>query len=667
MTETQPNKKKKWFKRPKKKETVTETTGEQTAESNTVKAEKENQPAKQARQPRQAKQNKDTKPNKEANPQQPQKAKKEPKPEAKQQAKQSARKQQSPRQQHKTRPQAAKPNNLPTASDGEKIKIIPLGGMKEIGKNLNIIEYRDEILILDCGLSFPDDEMLGIDIVIPDMSYLVKNQHKIKGIVITHGHEDHIGAIPFLLKQINVPIYGTRLTLGLLEVKFKEHRLGNVKMTRVERHQTYQLGQFKVEFIRVSHSIPDASAIAITTDLGTILHTGDFKIDYTPVDGQVMDLHRFAQLGEEGVLMLMADSTNSERPGSTISEQTGAKSMENAFMNCKSRIIVATFSSNVHRLQMIVNTAVKFNRKVVINGRSMLNVFAVATELGVMDVPDGALIDIKEMNRYRDDQLLLITTGSQGEPMAALSRMSAGDHRQLEILEGDLVIFSASPIPGNEKTISRVINQLFERGADVIYDSVAEVHTSGHACQEELKLMHKLIKPKYFIPVHGEYRHLKQHANLAIRLGMDEENIFTMQNGDVLEFDREECKHVGTVQAGPIFVDGLGVGDVGSIVMRDRKHLAEDGLMVVVLTMDRKESKVVSGPDIISRGFVYVRESEDLMEEAREVVQKSLDNMEQKGVKEWSQLKNGIRDSLKDFLYRKTQRRPMILPIIMDI
>lgn len=568
--------------------------------------------------------------------------------------------------QYQGQKQDQKPTHVTRPSD-DKIRIIPLGGMKEVGKNLNVIEYRDQILIVDCGISFPDDEMLGIDIVIPDMSYLVANQHKIQGVVITHGHEDHIGAIPYLLKQINVPIYGTRLTLGLLEKKFEEHRLGKVTKTRVERHRTYKLGEFEVEFIRVSHSIPDASAIVIKTDAGNILHTGDFKIDYTPVDGQVMDLHRFAQLGEEGVLLMMADSTNSERPGNTISEQTVGKSLENAFMNAKSRIIVATFSSNIHRLQMIVNAAAKFNRKVVINGRSMVNVFNVATELGVMDVPEGIVIDIGEMDRYREDQLLLITTGSQGEPMAALSRMSSGDHRKLDIQEGDLVIFSASPIPGNEKTISRVINQLFERGADVIYDSVAEVHTSGHACQEELKLMHKLIKPKFFVPVHGEYRHLKQHANLAMRMGMEEDNIVIMQNGDVLEFDQNECKLNGNVQAGPIFVDGLGVGDVGSIVIRDRKHLSEDGLMVVVVSMDRKENKVVSGPDIISRGFVYVRESEDLMDEARAVVQKRLATMEEKGIKEWSQIKNGIRDSLKDFLYHKTQRRPMILPIIMEV
>ena len=554
-----------------------------------------------------------------------------------------------------------------SGSGEDKIKVIPLGGLKEIGKNITLFEYRDEILVLDCGLSFPDDEMLGIDIVLPDMQYLVKNQDKIKGVVITHGHEDHIGAIPYLLKQITVPIYGTNLAMGLLEVKLKEHRLSNSMINRVNPGDTVSVGNFKVEYIKSCHSIPEACAIAIHTDLGVILHTGDFKIDYTPVDGQMIDLPKFAELGKKGVIMMLADSTNVERQGTTMSEQTVAKSLENAFMNTKSRIIVATFSSNIHRLQLIINAAEKFNRKVVINGRSMLNVFAVASELGVLDLPEGMVIDIREMDNYRDDQLVLMTTGSQGEPMAALSRMSAGEHRKLDIQRGDLVIFSASPTPGNEKTVSRVINQLFEKGANVIYDSLAEVHTSGHACQEELKLVHKLVKPKYFIPVHGEYRHLKQHSNLAVRMGMPEENVFTMENGQVLEFDSLEGKITGKVPSGAVFVDGLGVGDVGSIVLRDRKHLAEDGLMVVVVTMDRSENRVVSGPDIISRGFVYVRESEDLMDEARDVVQRSMDQMEQKGVKEWSQLKNGIRDGLKDFLYKKTQRRPMILPIIMEV
>ncbi len=554
------------------------------------------------------------------------------------------------------------------AKNQSKIKIIPLGGLKEIGKNLTVVEYKNEILIIDCGLSFPDDEMLGIDIVLPDITYLEKNKDRIKGVVLTHGHEDHIGALPYLLKKINVPIYGTRLTLGLLESKLKEHRLDNkVHLQRVKAGDTFQLGVFKVEYIRSSHSIPDACAIAIHTAEGVILHTGDFRIDYSTVDGEMIDLHRLGELGHKGVLLMLADSTNAERPGTTMSESKIGIALENAFMNTKSRIIVATFASHIHRLQQVINTAEKFNRKIVISGRSMVNVFEVGAELGALHVPKDILIDIRDMDDYRDDQLLLLTTGSQGEPMAALSRMASSDHRKLDIKKDDLVIFSASPIPGNEKMVSRVINQLFEKGANVIYDPLAEVHTSGHACQEELKLMHKLVKPKYFIPVHGEYRHLKQHGNLAVGMGMPEENIFTMENGQVLEMNQKSAKITGKVQAGPVLVDGLGVGDVGSIVLRDRKHLAEDGLMVVVITINKKEAKVVAGPDIISRGFVYVRESEDLLDEAREEVQKSLDQCEQKGVREWSQLKNAIRDSLKDFLYHKTQRRPMILPIIMEV
>ncbi|RQD70565.1 MAG: ribonuclease J [Tindallia sp. MSAO_Bac2] len=554
------------------------------------------------------------------------------------------------------------------AKNQPKVKIIPLGGLREIGKNLTLIEYKNEILIIDCGLSFPDDEMLGIDIVLPDTTYLEKNKDRIKGVVLTHGHEDHIGALPYLLKKINIPIYGTRLTLGLLEVKLKEHKLDKkVHLQRVKAGETFQLGSFKVEYIRSSHSIPDACAIAVHTSEGVILHTGDFRVDYSTVDGEMIDLHRLGELGNKGVLLMLADSTNAERPGTTMSESKIGVALENAFMNTKSRIIVATFASHIHRLQQIINTAEKFNRKIVISGRSMVNVFEVGAELGALHVPKDILIDIRDMDDYRDDQLLLLTTGSQGEPMAALSRMASSEHRKLEIKKDDLVIFSASPIPGNEKMVSRVINQLFEKGADVIYDPMAEVHTSGHACQEELKLIHKLVKPKYFIPVHGEFRHLKQHGNLAIGMGMPEENIFTMENGQVLEMNRKAAKITGKVQAGPVLVDGLGVGDVGSIVLRDRKHLAEDGLMVVVVTINKQEAKVIAGPDIISRGFVYVRESEDLLDEAREEVQKSLEQCEQKGVREWSQLKNAIRDSLKDFLYHKTQRRPMILPIIMEV
>lgn len=554
------------------------------------------------------------------------------------------------------------------AKNQSKIKVIPLGGLREIGKNLTVVEYKNEILIIDCGLSFPDDEMLGIDIVLPDTTYLEKNKDRVKGVVLTHGHEDHIGALPYLLKKMNVPIYGTRLTLGLLESKLKEHKLDNkVHLQRVKAGDTFQLGVFNVEYIRSSHSIPDACAIAIHTSEGIILHTGDFRVDYSTVDGEMIDLHRLGELGKKGVLLMLADSTNAERPGTTMSESKIGVALENAFMNTKSRIIVATFASHIHRLQQVINTAEKFNRKIVISGRSMINVFDVGSELGALHVPKDILIDIREMDDYSDDQLLLLTTGSQGEPMAALSRMASNDHRKLDIRKDDLVIFSASPIPGNEKMVSRVINQLFEKGANVIYDPMAEVHTSGHACQEELKLIHKLVKPKYFIPVHGEFRHLKQHGNLAVGMGMTEENIFTMENGQVLEMSQKSAKITGKVQAGPILVDGLGVGDVGSIVLRDRKHLAEDGLMVVVVTIDKKAAKVVAGPDIISRGFVYVRESEDLLEEAREEVQKSLNQCEQKGIREWSQLKNAIRDSLKDFLYHKTQRRPMILPIIMEV
>jgi len=549
----------------------------------------------------------------------------------------------------------------------EKIRIIPLGGLSEIGRNMTAFEYNDEIMIIDCGLSFPEDDMLGIDIVIPDITYLMKNKDKIKGIVLTHGHEDHIGALPYFLKKINVPIYGTRLTLGLVEIKIKEHKLTDVILERVEVGQTIKLGEFEVEFIRTSHSMPDASAIAIHTSLGIIFHTGDFKIDFTPVDGQIIDLHRIAELGKKGVLVMMADSTNVERPGYTMSEKNVGESFENIFRNTKSRIILATFASNVHRVQQVLDSAFNYNRKVVISGRSMVNVISVAQELGVLNVPEGLLIDINEMDKYDDNRIVILTTGSQGEPMAALSRMASSEHRKLNIQPGDLVVFSSSPIPGNEKSITRVINQLFEKGAEVIYESFADVHVSGHACQEELKLMHRLVNPQYFIPVHGEHKHLKQHGKLAEGLGMPKQNILIGQNGTVFEFGKDYGKINGSVQSGRILVDGLGVGDVGNIVLRDRKHLAEDGLMVVVVTISRENGKVVAGPDIISRGFVYVRESEDLIDEARKVVRNVLDNCEQQNIREWSSLKSSIRDSLKDFLYEKTKRRPMILPVIMEV
>ncbi|WP_089280812.1 ribonuclease J [Anaerovirgula multivorans] len=548
-----------------------------------------------------------------------------------------------------------------------KIRIVPLGGLKEIGKNMTVIEYKDEMLIIDCGLSFPEDEMLGIDIVIPDITYLIKNKDKIKGIVLTHGHEDHIGALPYVLKKIDVPVYGTRLTLGLVETKLKEHKLTEVHLQRVDAGTTIQIGSYEVEFIKSSHSIPDACALAISTSLGVILHTGDFKIDYTPIDGQMIDLQRIAELGKKGILLMMADSTNVERPGSTMSESKVGATFESIFNNTKSRIIVATFASNVHRVQQVMNAAAKYNRKVVVSGRSMVNVVSVAQELGTLVMPEGLLIDVNNIDQYDDHEIVIITTGSQGEAMAGLSRMATSEHRKLDIRAGDTVIISATPIPGNEKLVSRVINQLFEKGADVIYESLADIHVSGHACQEELKLMHRLANPKYFIPVHGEFRHLKQHAKLAESLGMDSQNIFTIQNGNVVEITKDYAKLAGNVPSGPVLVDGLGVGDVGNIVLRDRKHLAEDGLMVVVVTISKESSKIIAGPDIISRGFVYVRESEDLIDEAKQIVKNALEICEQQNTKEWSVLKSTIRDVLKDYLYQKTKRRPMILPVIMEV
>lgn len=549
-----------------------------------------------------------------------------------------------------------------------KLKIIPLGGLNEIGKNMTVIEYKNEIIIVDCGLSFPEDEMLGIDVVIPDITYLLKNREKVKAIVLTHGHEDHIGALPYVLKKINVPIYGTKLTLGLVQNKFKEHRmLNDVDMNIVKPCDIISLGRFKVEFIKTSHSIPDAVSLAIDTPLGKVIHTGDFKIDYTPIDGDIINLHRFAQLGNEGVLALLADSTNVERPGYTMSERTVGETFENIFKNVESRIIVATFASNVHRVQQIINAALSFNRKVAFSGRSMVNVANVAMDLGYLNVPRDMIIDISDLNKYPDNEIVVITTGSQGEPMAALSRMAASEHRKMEIQPGDKVIISATPIPGNEIKVSNVINLLFEKGADVIYESLADVHVSGHACQEELKLIHSLVKPKYFIPAHGEYRHLRQHASLAESLGMSRDNIFVTDNGKVIELSKDSGRISGTVDSGNILVDGLGVGDVGNIVLRDRKHLSEDGLMVVVVTISKEDGKVIAGPDIISRGFVYVRESEDLIDGAKLVVREGLKKCESNNVKEWATLKSVIKDVLKGYLYQKTKRRPMILPIIMEV
>nr|WP_330388995.1 ribonuclease J [Tepidibacter thalassicus] len=548
-----------------------------------------------------------------------------------------------------------------------KLKVIPLGGLNEIGKNMTAIEYKDEIIVIDCGLSFPEDEMLGIDIVIPDITYLLKNRDKVKGIFLTHGHEDHIGALPYVLKKLNVPVYGTKLTIGLVEVKLKEHKLNNVKLNRVKPKDKIKLNFMEVEFIKTTHSIPDACSIAIHTEIGTIFHTGDFKVDYTPIDEDVMDFHRIAELGKKGVLLMLADSTNVERAGYAMSERTVGSSLDEIFRNAKRRIVVATFASNIHRVQQIINAAYKYNRKVAVSGRSMVNVVNVAKDLGYLTLPEDILIDLNEINDYSHDELVIITTGSQGEPMSALSRMASSEHKKMEIEKGDLVVISATPIPGNEKTVSKVINQLFEKGAEVIYDDLADIHVSGHACQEELKLMHRLVKPKYFMPVHGEYRHLKQHAELAVSLGMPKENIFTVTTGCVVEFDRNSARLGGYVPSGNILVDGLGVGDVGNIVLRDRKHLSEDGLMVVVVTIAKENGKVIAGPDIISRGFVYVRESEDLIEKAKVVVREALTECENKQIREWAYLKNTIKDELKNYLYERTKRNPMILPIIMEV
>lgn len=550
----------------------------------------------------------------------------------------------------------------------EKFKIIPLGGINEIGKNLTAFEYKEEIIVIDCGLKFPDEEMPGIDIVIPDVTYLVKNIEKVKGIFLTHGHEDHIGALPYVLKQVNVPVYGTKLTLGIVETKLKEHNLLSVvELKCVKPRDIIKLDNMSVEFIKTSHSIADSTAIAIHTPLGVILHTGDFKIDYTPIDGAVADFARFAEIGKRGVLAMLCDSTNVERPGYTMSESTVGETFEKLFAKAKGRIIVATFASNVHRIQQVITAAAKYDRKVAVCGRSMENIVDVAKELGYLNIPEGQLINADFINKYPADKVLIITTGSQGEPMSALTRMAAGEHKKVSIMPGDMVVISASPIPGNEKLVSRVINQLFKEGADVIYEALADVHVSGHACQEELKLMHTLIKPKFFIPVHGEFRHLKQHAELAMKLGMDPSRVYIPNNGDVIEVARDGIRKSGSVVSGQVFVDGLGVGDVGNIVLRDRKHLAQDGILTVVVSIEKESGSVIAGPDIISRGFVYVRESENLMEEARLIVKNVLKECEENQIKEWATIKSSIKDELRMYLYEKTKRKPMILPIIMEI
>ena len=547
-----------------------------------------------------------------------------------------------------------------------KLKIIPLGGLEQIGMNITAFEYEDSIIVVDCGLAFPEDDMLGIDLVIPDITYLRDNIKKVKGFVITHGHEDHIGSLPYVLKDMNLPIYATKLTMGIIENKLKEHNLLRSTRRKVVRHgQSINLGQFRIEFIRTNHSIQDAAALAIYSPAGTVVHTGDFKVDYTPVFGDAIDLQRFAEIGKKGVLAMMSDSTNAERPGFTMSERTVGKTFDQIFAEHRNtRIIIATFASNVDRVQQIINSAYKYDRKVVVEGRSMVNIISTASELGYLHIPDKTLIEIDQLKNYPDEKTVLITTGSQGESMAALSRMAADIHKKVTIKPGDTVIFSSNPIPGNEKAVSRVINELSQKGADVIFQ---DAHVSGHACQEELKLIYSLLKPKYAIPVHGEYRHLKANAKLAESLGIPKENIFIMHSGDVLALDEKEAKIVDKVHTGAILVDGLGVGDVGNIVLRDRQHLAEDGILIVVLTLEKRTNQLLAGPDIVSRGFVYVRESESLMEEARQVLQEALEKCLTNRNADWSRIKLVIRDTMNEFIWKRKKRKPMILPIIMDV
>ena len=550
----------------------------------------------------------------------------------------------------------------------EKLKIIPLGGLLEIGKNITVFEYENDIILVDCGLAFPEDDMLGIDLVIPDLTYLEKNKEKIRGLVITHGHEDHIGSIPYLLKQINVPIYATKLTIGLIEHKLEEHRLlRSANLNVVNPGQTVDFGTMKVEFIRTTHSIPDACSLAIHTPAGVVVHTGDFKIDYTPIDGEMMDFGRLAELGNRGVLALMSDSTNSERKGYTMSESTVGEVLDKLFINCTKRIVVATFSSNVHRVQQIVNSAVKYGRKVAICGRSMINTIETARKFGYIKVPDNVFIDIDMIKSYPDDRLTIITTGSQGETMSALTRMASGEHKKVQITPNDLIIISANPIPGNENAVSKVIDDLMKIGAEVVYNALEDIHVSGHACQEEQKLMISLVKPKYFIPVHGEYRQLIAHSETAKKVGVNPENIFIMTNGRILELNEYEAKLTGTVPVGRIMVDGLGVGDVGNIVLRDRQRLSQDGLIIIVLTMDSVTGTVVAGPDVLSRGFVYVRDSENLMEEIKKLLRAKIFEFEEKHITDWATIKSLLREELRDYIYKKTKRDPMILPIIMEV
>ncbi|MBD5461261.1 MAG: ribonuclease J [Lachnospiraceae bacterium] len=550
--------------------------------------------------------------------------------------------------------------------NGSRLKVIPLGGLEQIGLNITAFEYEDSIVVVDCGLAFPADDMLGIDLVIPDITYLKDNIEKVKGFVITHGHEDHIGALPYVLREINVPVYATKLTIALIENKLKEHNMTkSTKRKVVKFGQSINLGQFRIEFIKTNHSIVDASALAIYSPAGTVIHTGDFKVDYTPVFGDAIDLQRFAEIGKKGVLALMCDSTNAERPGFTQSEKTVGRTFDTLFEEHKNtRIFVATFASNVDRVRQIINTAHKFGRKVVVEGRSMVNVIETASALGYLSIPDRTLIDVERLKDYPPQQQVIITTGSQGESMAALSRMAGDMHKKITIGPGDTVIFSSNPIPGNEKAVTKVINELFRKGADVIFQ---DTHVSGHACQEEIKLIYTLVKPKYAIPVHGEYKHLRAQAKVAEGMGIDKENIFILSSGEVLELSEDSAGVTGKVPVGTILVDGLGVGDVGNVVLRDRQHLAEDGILIVVMALEKYSGQIVSGPDIVSRGFVYVRESDELMDEAREVVNTALQGCVDRGISDWGKLKSATKDSLSDYVWKKTKRRPMILPIIMEV
>ncbi len=578
-----------------------------------------------------------------------------------------AQKKEKPKKDYAKKRKSTKKKSEENIFKKEKLKIIPLGGLLEIGKNITVFEYKNDIILVDCGLGFPEDDMLGVDLVIPDITYLEKNKEKIKGLVITHGHEDHIGGIPYLLKQINVPIYATKLTAGLIEHKLEEHRLlRSTKIKVVHPGQTISLGGMKVEFIRTTHSIPDACSLAIYTPVGTIVHTGDFKIDYTPIDGEMVDLGRLAALGNKGVLALMSDSTNAERKGYTMSESIVGEIFDKLFLNCTKRIVVATFSSNVHRVQQIVNSAVANKRKIAVCGRSMINMIETARKFGYITAPDNVFIDIDSIKSYPDESLVIITTGSQGETMSALTRMANGDHKKVEITPNDLIIISANPIPGNEKYVSKVVDDLMAIGAEVVYSSLQDVHVSGHACQEEQKLMLSLIRPKYFIPVHGEYRQLIAHAETAKEMGVSPENIFITSNGRVLELNEYEANFTSTVPSGKILVDGLGVGDVGNIVLKDRQKLSQDGLIIVVLTMD-SNGIVLAGPDVITRGFVYVRESENLIEDIKRLLRKELQKCEEKEISDWASIKSILRESLHDYIYKKTKRDPMILPIIMEV